>query len=181
VKRFIMTGAPGSGKTSILRVLQGQGYAVVNEAATDVISSEQSASHEEPWSDPLFIERILELQRFRQLQPVAARTRVQIYDRSPVCTLALAHYLGHPLPESLAAVIDRIIRDRVYEQRAFFIRPIGFCEPTAARRINYHDSLEFERYHEREYARLGFQLVDIPAGAVAERAAAIVALLSTVV
>jgi predicted ATPase len=55
----------------------------------------------------------------------------------------------------------------------FFIRPIGFCAPTAARRISYQQSLEFERCHEEEYARLGFELVDIPAGEIEERAALI--------
>jgi predicted ATPase len=36
MKRFILTGAPGAGKTSILRVLAATGYPVVDEAATDV-------------------------------------------------------------------------------------------------------------------------------------------------
>jgi predicted ATPase len=33
--------------------------------------------------------------------------------------------------------------------------------------------LEFERYHEDEYAHLGFELVEIPAAEVEERAALI--------
>jgi predicted ATPase len=55
----------------------------------------------------------------------------------------------------------------------FFVRPLGFIQPTAVRRISYAESLTFERIHEDEYRRLGFDLVDIPAGTVAERAAAI--------
>jgi len=55
----------------------------------------------------------------------------------------------------------------------FFVRPIGFLQPTEIRRISYQESLEFERVHEAEYRRLGFDLVDMPAGTVAERAAAI--------
>jgi len=173
MKRFVITGAPGSGKTSILHALRDRGYSVVGEAATEVISVEQSQGNEQPWSEPLFIEKIIELQRSLQLQPVAPVIQVQIYDRSPVCTLALAKYLGHPLRESLAEEIDRIIRGRVYERQVFFVRPIGFSEPTAARRISYQQSLEFERYHEDEYARLGFELVEIPAGEIEERAASI--------
>jgi predicted ATPase len=55
----------------------------------------------------------------------------------------------------------------------FFVRPIGFCEPTPARRISYQDSLAFERVHEDEYAGLGFEIVDVPPGPVHERAALI--------
>lgn len=173
MRRFIMTGAPGSGKTSILHALRRQGYAVVNEAATDVIAAEQMRGNDEPWNDPLFIDRIIEMQRVRQQQPAGAGAEVQIFDRSPVCTLALARYLGHPLTTALSGEIKRIMREGVYEHRVFLIQPIGFCEPTAARRISYQDALEFERVHEAEYVGLGFQLVNIPAGQVAERAATI--------
>jgi predicted ATPase len=56
---------------------------------------------------------------------------------------------------------------------AFFIRNQGFIEPTAARRISFADSLAFERVHEQTYRGLGFQLIDVPAGPLAERAALI--------
>ena len=39
--------------------------------------------------------------------------------------------------------------------------------------IGYAESQAFERIHEDSYRRLGFDLVDVPAGTVAERAAAI--------
>ena len=52
----------------------------------------------------------------------------------------------------------------------FFIRPLGFIEPTAARRISYSESLRFERIHEDEYARLGFELIDIGPGTPQARA-----------
>ena len=42
---------------------------------------------------------------------------------------------------------------------------------SAARRISYEDSLVFERVHEEEYTRLGFEIFDIPPGPVGQRAA----------
>lgn len=51
----------------------------------------------------------------------------------------------------------------------FFIRNLGFCEPTAARRIGFEESLEFERTHEESYRALGHELVDIPAGSLTGR------------
>jgi predicted ATPase len=171
MKRFILTGAPGSGKTSILRALEAQGYAVVDEAATDVIAAAQAHGDGEPWSDPRFIDKIASLQRHRQHQSVHGGTSAQIYDRSPVCTLALARYLGHPTGTALTEEIGIILRDRVYDHRVFFVRPIGFCEPTAARQISYENSLIFERLHEAEYGRLGFEITDIPAAPVSQRAA----------
>ena len=61
----------------------------------------------------------------------------------------------------------------LYERAVFFIRNQGFVEATAARRISFADSLRFERIHEQAYRDLGFRLIDIPAGPLAERVALI--------
>jgi hypothetical protein len=37
MKRFILTGAPGAGKTAIIRQLEIDGFSVIDEAATDMI------------------------------------------------------------------------------------------------------------------------------------------------
>jgi predicted ATPase len=175
MKHFILTGAPGSGKTSILRVLAATGYAVVDEAATDVMAARLAAKYTEPWTDPKFIERIAVLQRHRREEPAGPGATAQVHDRSAVCTLALARHLGHPVPPALDAEIARITKATYFDRRVFFVRPLGFLEPTQVRRISYEESLVFERVHETEYLRLGFEIVDVPAGPVAERAAAIVA------
>ncbi|MEU9151942.1 AAA family ATPase [Streptomyces sp. NPDC048417] len=170
MKRFILTGAPGAGKTSILRQLQQRGFDVVDEAATAIITREQAEGDAEPWTQAAFVEKVAVLQRQRQMQSASGDVALQIYDRSPICTHALSTYLGRPVSEELSAEIDRITRERVYEQQVFFIRNIGYCEPTAARRISFRESLAFERIHERSYRQFGYELVDVPAGAVAHRA-----------
>lgn len=172
-----MTGAPGCGKTSILTALRDQGYAVVPEAATDVIAAEQARGIDEPWTGPEFADRIVELQRTRQLQ---AASDPQIHDRSPLCTLALARYLGQPVTPLLAAEIKRLRKQQIFQRMVFFVRPIGFIEPTAARRISYEESLVFERLHEAVYREHGFELIDVPPGPVDSRAALVAGYLPAV-
>jgi predicted ATPase len=94
------------------------------------------------------------------LKPV--RSGVRSFDRSPICTLALAHYLGFAVPPLLHSEIARIRRELVYDHRVFFVEELGFIRPTAARRISRPDSLRFARVHRDTYRRAGFQLVDIP-------------------
>jgi predicted ATPase len=67
VARHILTGAPGSGKTALLRHLEVAGHAVVEEAATDVIALQQALGDQEPWQDPAFLDRIVSLQHRREL------------------------------------------------------------------------------------------------------------------
>ncbi|GAA3647259.1 AAA family ATPase [Nonomuraea antimicrobica] len=173
MKRYILTGTPGAGKTTILHRLADLGYATVEEAATAVIADEQARGDAEPWARPSFVGKVVALQRLRQTE--AGPAPVRFFDRSPICTHALSTFVGHPVPASLSEEIDRIVRERVYDRRVFFVRNLGFCEPTDARRISFADSLEFERLHERTYRAFGFELVDVPAGPVAERVAAILA------
>jgi predicted ATPase len=156
MKRFILTGAPGAGKTSILRALAAGGYAVVPEAATDVMAERLALGEDEPWADPMFIERIAALHRQRRNAPVRPGVTAQVHDRSAVCTLALARYLGHPVPPVLADEVARITGDGFFDRRVFFVRLLGFIQPTAVRRISYAESLAFERIHEDEYRRLGY-------------------------
>jgi predicted ATPase len=170
--RYVLTGAPGAGKTALLRMLEVDGHAVVEEAATDVIAVEQAQGRPEPWTSPGFIDLVVTLQRQRQLG-LCRPVHTAFFDRSPVCTLALCRFLGLPPSALLAAELDRITRDGVYEPVVFFVRNQGFVATTAARRISFADSVVFESLHEETYRELGFRLVDVPAGPLPDRAATV--------
>jgi predicted ATPase len=178
MRRYVLTGTPGAGKTSILRCLAELGHGVVEEAATDVIARAQALGEDEPWTRASFVDEIVDLQRRRQLAASADGAGVQVFDRSPVCTHALAGYLGRPVSRALAAEIERITAEEVYERQVLFVRNLGFCEPTSARRISFRESLVFERVHEESYRAFGYELIDIPAGDLAQRVAAVGSVIS---
>jgi predicted ATPase len=160
VRRFILTGAPGAGKTAIADELARRGYTVIAEAATDVIADRQAHGQEEPWEDPAFLDLIVTMQRHRQ--HAAAPGVVQVYDRSPLCTVALARFLNRPITVLLAAEVERVQRKSVYERGVFLVQPIGFVTATPARRITYQESLAFARIHEQVYLEHGYELIDVP-------------------
>jgi predicted ATPase len=169
MKRYILTGTPGSGKTSILHELKRQGYSVVEEAATDVNARELGLGHSEPWLQPDFIDSIIRLQKQRQFEATRSHDELQWYDRSPICTLALSRYLGYAASPSLLEEIERIEREEIYQRRVFFIEHLGFCQPTEVRKITFEESLLFEKIHEETYASLGYDLLKIPPEALSQR------------
>jgi predicted ATPase len=169
MNRYILTGAPGAGKTAVIRQLEFEGYSVVGEAATDIIALWQARGIAEPWTQPKFIDAVVSLQQTRERRLAALPESAQFHDRSVVCTGALADYLGIPRPQSLMAELQRVRTQNVFQRRVLLLRNLGFVTPTEARRITYEETVRFEEIHERTYRDLGFEIIPIGAASVADR------------
>ncbi|OZV13033.1 ATPase [Tissierella sp. P1] len=177
MRRYILTGTPGSGKTSIIRLLETMGYLVVEEAATDIIALEQVQGKTEPWKDASFINKIVALQKQRQVQLSVLPSEVQIYDRSVFCTYALSEYLGYQPSKDIIEEINRIENEQIYQKTVFFIENLGFCQPSEARKISFEEALCFEHIHEKTYESFGYTCIKISPGSVIERAYKIISML----
>ena len=169
MRRFIITGAPGAGKTALIRQLALQGFSVVEEAATDVIAAEHDRGINQPWTDPSFIDAVAKLQRERLIRASHQPDDIQFHDRCVLCTAALAIYLDYPFSTFLTTELERIMEEPVFERRVFFIRNLGFVTPTRARQISFEETIRFEAIHEDIYRRFGFELVSIAPGTVEGR------------
>ncbi len=161
MRRFIFTGTPGSGKTSVIRELEKLGHAVIHEAATDVIAQEQAKGCDAPWEEPNFVDQITHMQKERQMN---AAGDLQFYDRSPFCTYALGKYLGYAPSNILLGEIDRCLKSGVYQNKVFFFENLGFTRHTDARKISYEDALIFEQIHLDVYKEFGFDIIMVPKG-----------------
>ena len=180
MKRFVITGTPGAGKTAIIRQLELDGFSVIEEAATDVIAALHAQGSMEPWRQPSFIDVIARLQRDRQIRGSYQPDEIQFHDRCVVCTAALAVYLSHPFSPFLESELERVKTEAVFENRVFFIRNLGFVTSTDARRISLKDALRFEIVHEETYRRFGFELISVEPASVMERVSFIKAAVGTI-
>ena len=169
MRRIIITGAPGAGKTAIIRQLELDGFSVVEEAATDVIATAQAQGTVDPWTHPSFIAVVANLQRDRQIRASYQPDEVQFHDRCAVCTAVLAVYLGHPFSPFLTSELARVKKEAIYQNRVFFIRNLGFVTLTETRRISFEETVRFEKIHEQTYRDFGFELVSVEPRSLLER------------
>ena len=161
VRRFILTGTPGSGKTSVIKELEKLGYYVIHESATDVIALEQDKGIMRAWEGSDFIDKIVAMQKELQINAIQG---LQFYDRSPFCTYALAKFLGYTPSKFLLDEIDRCLENKVYQNKVFFFENLGFIENNDARKISYEDALIFEQIHLDVYKEFDFGIIMIPKG-----------------
>ena len=170
-KKIILTGTAGSGKTSIINLLREMGYDVIQEAATFIIKKEQQLGNQEPWKHVRFLDKIVSLQKRRERTATSdtVLNHVQFFDRSPICTYALATYLGFSPTPLLCDEINRILENNSYEKDVFFIQNLGFITPTNERRINFKEALIFEQIHKDAYSKFGFNCIIIKPKSVEQR------------
>jgi predicted ATPase len=149
---FIITGAPGTGKTAILDQL-GRDVCRVGEPAREILSEQRSiAGAGTPDRDPsLFLDLLLR----RSIDKyTAAREREgpSVFDRGVPDCVAYSAHLGLDLAPSVSA-----------SQTYRYNREVLACEPWEE--ILFHEELV------EAYERTGYVLVEVPRDSVEHRAA----------
>ena len=117
MKPIVLTGGPGSGKSTVLNLLHQQGYATGNDAARQIIRERKSRG-DSPRPDPLtFAQTILEME-------IQAYTKQDLspafYERGVVDAVGALCALYPSSAMDLSAA-QRLLRD--YPYHAVFIFP----------------------------------------------------------
>src|SRR6266536_1327933 len=115
---FILTGAPGSGKTAILSRLRSE-FRCVDETAREVLAEQRAIGGIGTWDQDRFLFAHLLLQRSIQKYQAAHRSgRTVIFDRGiPDCVVYAVRADADPTP-SLAAV-------EVFRYHRRLVEPFG--------------------------------------------------------
>ncbi len=167
--RFIViTGGPGSGKSTLIDYLQEAGFSRSHEAGRGVIQDQMAIGGRAlPWNDPeLFAELMLcwELRSYRQ---AATRSGPVFFDRGIPDIIGYLRLEGRSVPEHLHAAASTFR----YHARVFIAPPWPeIYEQDAERK---QPLAEAERTYDSmltTYAECGYELVELPRVPVEARA-----------
>lgn len=162
MKKVVLTGGPGTGKSSIILALESMGYHVIREAAEDYIRMRQAQGQPQPWTEQGFQEGILELQLQREAR-VHPDAEVVFIDRGVADGLAYAQP-GTEIYKRLEEEAGKAKYDQI-----FLIEYLGRTEKTAVRREGEEEAIRLGQKLEQVYKELGHEAIKVAAGPLDER------------
>jgi predicted ATPase len=164
---FILTGAPGSGKTAILNRL-GDEFRCVDEPAREVLAEQRATGGSGTWDqDPSLFVHLL-LQRSIEKFAMARRSAgTVVFDRGiPDCVVYAVRAGTDPTPSLEAVDAYR------YQSQVLFLEPWSEIYETDEERVmSFDDTTSFSEELRDVYERSGYTLVDVPRDSIADRAA----------
>lgn len=163
----VVTGGPGSGKTTLIEALAAAGHRVMPEAGRAVIRAQLAAGGQGlPWADRgLFAALMLEQDRRSHAQALAGSGLV-FFDRGIPDIAGYLALCGLAEPEALV----QAARTCRYRPSVFIAPPWPEIFTQDAERKQ--DLAEAQRTYEAMravYPRYGYRLVELPRMSVAER------------
>ncbi len=167
-ERFhVVTGGPGSGKTSLIDELARAGYARTVEAGRAIIQDQLAIDGPAlPWRDPsAFAELMLswELRSYRMAELLSGPV---FFDRGVTDLLGYLTLVGRPVPAHIARAAERFR----YHRRVFVAPPWPqiYVQDTERKQTPEEAVRTYEALV-AAYTRRGYELVRLPLVTVEER------------
>jgi predicted ATPase/adenylate cyclase class IV len=157
MEKYILTGGPGVGKTTLVDSLSQKGFMTVPEVARQIIAEEQrKESGILPWNDlQLFQELVIERQL--GLESKIGRESKIFLDRGLADTIAFMEIGNLPIPSYLHDLIEQAGYTRV-----FYLEPLPFYVQDQERKEDQDLAKHIHEKLYRVYDRLGFDIVTVP-------------------
>ena len=165
VRRVVVTGGPGAGKTVLLDELARRGHPYAPESARAVIRERLAQGLPSRPAPAEFAQEILR-RDIEQYRSVRGHEGLHFFDRGILDALGMLDQIGAlPAPER-----DRYLTDYPYHRQAFLLPPWEAIyqmdserDQTFAQSVRVHDGLR------QWYLRCGYEIVSVPPGPVADR------------
>jgi predicted ATPase len=170
---FVITGAPGAGKTALLRELEQRGYRCVEEVARQIIQEQvRDRGDALPWANTA---RYADLMLSRSIESYLAHTpaaEITFVDRGIPDYFGYARLIGLVDADKMKLACDR----HRYNGRAFLApawREIYHTDNE--RKQTFEEAVAVQHMCAAIYEECGYECIELPKVDVQERAAFVLA------
>lgn len=166
-RKIVITGGPGTGKTSVIQSLEQAGHVCFHEISREVTREAQKKGINQLFlKDPLLFSELLLEGRIRQFHEASKMSLEHVFlDRGIPDVVAYMNYFKNEYPP----VFNQVCQEYLYEK--IFILPPW-------KKIYTEDNERYESYEQavaihdqlaETYAFHGYEAIEVPCGTIEER------------
>ncbi|MFD0862459.1 AAA family ATPase [Sungkyunkwania multivorans] len=166
-KRIVITGGPGTGKTSIINELVKRGHRCLEEVSRQVTLEARENGVEQLFlTDPILFSKKLLDGRIAQFEEASSMdAAITFLDRGIPDVVAYMDFIGDPYPEEFTIAC----REHAYDM-VFVLKPWEDIFVSDSERYENFEQAQAIHHHLVDtYSNYGYALVDVPFGTVEER------------
>lgn len=167
LRRIVITGGPGAGKTTLIERLARAGYAHIPETGRAIIREQtETGGVCLPWSDRQAYARLMFDTDMDKYDAAPREGRIAFYDRGLVDVIGYLRVEGMPVPEKY----DLAARQRRYHETVF-LAPFwpDIYGIDAQRRQSPQVAESTCKIMRETYRKYGYDIVDLPLADVESR------------
>jgi predicted ATPase len=164
---FIVTGGPGSGKSSLIEALHQRGYARSIEAGRGIIQDQVAIEGRAlPWHDRLLFAELMLSWDMRSYHLAQNSTAPVFFDRGVPDTLGYLRLLRLPAPAHMRKAAD-VFR---YNRKVFIGPPWEeIFEQDRERKQDFEEAVRTYDSLVKTYRSLNYELIELPRSPLEER------------
>jgi predicted ATPase len=164
---FVITGGPGSGKTTLIEALAARGYCTTVEAGRSIIREQMDVGGTAlPWSNAAAFAELMLMRELASYRRASATSQLVFFDRGIPDVVGFLRLMSLPVPP----LADRSVREFRYDQRVFIAPPWdGIFEQDVERRQTFAQAVATYEAMMEVYMNIGYDLLPLPQASVNER------------
>ncbi len=167
-KKIVITGGPGTGKSTVISELEKKDFACMHEISREVTLMARKSGIEQLFlKDPMLFSKLLLEGRVQQFKKAEKLSKNMVFfDRGIPDVFAYMNYLGVSYPD----IFVKESQDNKYFETVFLMPPWKEIYITDNERYeSFEQSLAIHNHLKAAYENLGYKIVEVPFDTVSER------------
>ncbi|MDB2385454.1 ATP-binding protein [Polaribacter sp.] len=166
-QKIVLIGAPGSGKTSIMKTLEKRGFCCKQEISRQVILEAKEKGIDQLFlKDPLLFSKILVESRERQFIEASKKNeKLVFFDRGIPDVTAYLDFFNTKFPEDFSIKNTTYIYDMVF----YFPPWKEIYQQDNERYESFEEAKKIDEYLLNTYNNLGYSIIKVPFDSIESR------------